>query len=83
MLKIPFYTAYPISYRVFLLVVGYLFLHKLKMCKDTKHNLKNGISLAKANWTSHRAERIHEISRNPKDSWKAVNTLREWIYQIT
>ena len=53
------------------------------MCKDTKHNLKHDISLAKANWTSHRAERTHEMSRNPKDAWKAVNTLREWIYQIT
>ena len=25
------------------------------------------------------AEIIHEMARNPKDSWKAVNTLKEWI----
>ena len=46
------------------------------MCKDTKKNLKDIISIAKANWTSHLAERIHEMVRNPKDSRKAVNTLK-------
>ena len=49
------------------------------MCKDSKKDLKDVISLAKANWTSHLAERIHEMARNPKDSWKAINTLKEWI----
>ena len=49
------------------------------MCKDTKKNLKDIIYIAKANWTSHLAGRIHEIARNPKYSWKAVNTLKEWI----
>ena len=49
------------------------------MCKDAKKNLKDIISIAKANWTSHLAERIHEMARNSKYSWKAVNTLKEWI----
>ena len=46
------------------------------MCKDTKQNLKDIISITKENWTCHLAERIHEMVRNPKDSRKAVNTLK-------
>ena len=49
------------------------------MCKDAKKNLKDIISIAKANLTSHLAERINEMARNSKYSWKAVNTLKEWI----
>ena len=49
------------------------------MCKDANKNLKDIISIAKANWTYPLAERIHEMARNPKDSWKAVNTLKEWM----
>ena len=55
-------------------------LHQAKiMCKDAKSNLKNDISIAKSNWTSHLAERIHEMSRNSTYSLKAVNTLKKLI----
>ena len=47
------------------------------ICKNAEKNLKNGSYLAKANWTSHLAERIHEMFRNLKDSWKAVNIVKE------
>ena len=46
------------------------------MCKDANKNLKDIISIAKANWTYPLAERIHEMARNPKDSWRAVNIMR-------
>ena len=37
------------------------------ICKDAKSKLKNDISIAKSNWTSHLDERIHDFFRNPKD----------------
>ena len=49
------------------------------MCRDAKRNLKEGISVAKSNWTSCLSERIHAMSQNSRDSWKAVNILKSWI----
>ena len=49
------------------------------LAKDTRNNLKDGILQAKANWSSHLAKRIHDLANYPKDAWKAVNTLKEWI----
>ena len=49
------------------------------MCRDARKNLKEGISVAKSNWTSCLSERIHAMSQNSRDSWKAVNILKSWI----
>ena len=35
----------------------------------------DSISLAKAKWSAHQAERIHNMRFNPKDAWKAVKVL--------
>ena len=49
------------------------------LAKEARNNLKDGILEAKANWSSHLAKRIHDLANYPKDAWKAVNTLKEWI----
>ena len=36
------------------------------MCIEAKRNLKDAISVAKANWTNKLAEQIHEMSHSPK-----------------
>ena len=38
------------------------------MCRDARRNLKEGISVAKSNWTSCLSERIHAMSQNSRDS---------------
>ena len=42
------------------------------MAKDARNNLKDGILQAKANWSSHLENRIHDLTNYPKDAWKAV-----------
>ena len=49
------------------------------MAKVARLNLKDGIILAKSKWSNQLAERIYDQSASPRDSWKAVNTLRELI----
>ena len=49
------------------------------MCRDARRNLKEGTFVAKSNWTSCLFERIHAMSQNSRDSWKAVNILKRWI----
>ena len=48
------------------------------MCRDARGNLKEGISVAKLNWTSCLSEWIHAMSQNSRDSWKSVNILKSW-----
>ena len=35
----------------------------------------DGTKLAKNKWYNHLASKIHKISRNPNDTWEAVNNL--------
>ena len=49
------------------------------MAKDARNHQKDGILQDKANWSSHLANRIHDLVNYPKDEWNAVNTLKEWI----
>ena len=49
------------------------------MAKDTRNDLKEGILQVKANWSSHLANRTHDLANYPKDAWKVVNTLKESI----
>ena len=48
------------------------------MCRDTRRNLKEGISVAKSNWKSCLSEKNHAMSQNSRDSWKAINILKSW-----
>ena len=50
------------------------------MCRLANKNLQDAIAVAKANWTSKLADKIHQMSESPKDSWKAVKTLKNWIH---
>ena len=49
------------------------------LCIESRKNLKDAIIIAKSRWTSVLANRIHQMSCSPRDSWKAVNTLNNWI----
>ena len=51
---------------------------KLKT-KEGRQNFKNGIILAKTKWSNHLTKRIHDVSANPRYSWKGVSILKEWI----
>ena len=42
-------------------------------------NLRDAIMIATLRWTSVLPNRIHQMSDSPRDSWKAVNTLKNWI----
>ena len=42
------------------------------MAKDARNNLKDSIFQAKANWSSHLANHIHDLANYPKDEWKAI-----------
>ena len=50
------------------------------MCRLANKNLQEAIAVAKENWTSKLADKIHQMSESPKDSWKAVKTLKNWIH---
>ena len=50
------------------------------MCRSANNNLQDAIAVAKANWRSKSADKIHEMSESPKDSWKTVKTLKNWIH---
>ena len=47
--------------------------------KEARYNLKDCIILAKAKQSNHLAECFHDLSANPRDSLKRLNTLKEWI----
>ena len=51
-----------------------------KLCIESRKNLKDAIIIAKSRWTKVLADRIHQMSCSPRDSWKAVNTLKNWIH---
>ena len=55
------------------------------MARTVKKNLQDGIELAKSRWSNHLAERIHSMSHFPKDTWSAVNKLKDQIqgYHVT
>ena len=50
-----------------------------EMAKEARKNLSEGISLAKSRWSGKLADRIHDMANYPKDAWKAVFTLKEWL----
>ena len=50
-----------------------------EMAKEARKNLSEGILLAKSRWSSKLADRIHDMANYPKDAWKAVFTLMEWL----
>ena len=35
--------------------------------------------MAKSKWNKNLAHRIHDLANTPRDVWKAVTTLKEWI----
>ena len=49
------------------------------MVKEAKINLREGINLAKSKWIDHLATRIHYLTNTPRNAWKAVINLKEWI----
>ena len=62
------------------------FLHHLRMwdhddplltvqLKLSQYVVTNNIALAKAAWSLHQAEKIHEIRFNPKQAWESVKVL--------
>ena len=38
-----------------------------------------GIDLAKNRWSSHLADRIHQMAKISRDSWQAIKTFKEGI----
>ena len=50
-----------------------------EMAKEARKHLSEGILLAKCTWSSQLAVRIHDMANYPKNAWKAVITLKEWL----
>ena len=50
-----------------------------EMAKEARKNLSERISLAKSRWAGKLADRINDMANYPKDAWKAVFTLKEWL----
>ena len=46
------------------------------MCRSANKNLQEAIAVAKANWASKLADKIHQMSESQKKAWKAVKTLK-------
>ena len=51
----------------------------IKIANDVKSKLREGIELAKSKWTENWANRINDIANTPRNAWKDVTTLKEWI----
>ena len=49
------------------------------MCRSTNKNLQEVITVTKENWTSKLIDNIYQVSDSPKDSWKTVKILNNWI----
>ena len=49
------------------------------MAKEARKNLSEGISLAKSIRSIKLVDRIHDMANYPKDTWKEVFTLKEWL----
>ena len=47
-----------------------------EMAKEARTDLSEGISLANSRWSSKLAYTIHDMDNYPKDTWKAVFTLK-------
>ena len=51
------------------------------MYRSANKNLQDAIAVAKSNWISKLADKIHQMSESSKDLWKAVKTLKNWIHE--
>ena len=45
----------------------------------SRENLQDVIIVAKLSWASVLADTIHQMSYFSRDSWKVVNTFKNWI----
>ena len=48
---------------------------KKKICREAKKAVNDAVELAKSVWVSHLAQKIHDLSNNPKSAWEGVKEL--------
>ena len=50
-----------------------------EMTREARKNLSDGISLAKSRRSGKLTDIIHDMGNYPKDAWKMIFTLKEWL----
>ena len=50
------------------------------LASSARRNGNNGLTLSESWWTHFLTEKTRKLSDSPKESWKSVSILNDWIH---